>query len=117
MSSARAKRSAIVLGRRAAACRPRGRKAAMGGSNELKGPDFTQGVAKTELGDGQMLLGHADGEAVLLARRGNDLFAVGASCTHYGGPLAEGMMVGDTVRCPWHHACFNLRTGEAERAP
>jgi NADPH-dependent 2,4-dienoyl-CoA reductase/sulfur reductase-like enzyme/nitrite reductase/ring-hydroxylating ferredoxin subunit len=89
----------------------------MGGSSELKGPDFKQGVAKTELGDGQMLLGHADGEAVLLARRGNDVFAVGASCTHYGGPLAEGMMVGDTVRCPWHHACFNLRTGEAERAP
>jgi NADPH-dependent 2,4-dienoyl-CoA reductase/sulfur reductase-like enzyme/nitrite reductase/ring-hydroxylating ferredoxin subunit len=89
----------------------------MGGSSELKGPDFKQGVAKAELGDGQMLLGHADGEAVLLARRGNDVFAVGASCTHYGGPLAEGMMVGDTVRCPWHHACFNLRTGEAERAP
>ena len=89
----------------------------MGGSNELKGPDFARGVTEAEVGEGQMLLGHADGESVLLARRGNDVFAVGATCTHYGGPLSEGLMVGDAVRCPWHHACFSLRTGEAERAP
>jgi len=89
----------------------------MGGSSELKGPDFARGVPAAELGDGQMLLGHAEGEAVLLARRGSDIFAVGATCTHYGGPLTEGLMVGDTVRCPWHHACFDLRTGEAEHAP
>jgi NADPH-dependent 2,4-dienoyl-CoA reductase/sulfur reductase-like enzyme/nitrite reductase/ring-hydroxylating ferredoxin subunit len=84
---------------------------------ELAGPDFGQGVALTEIADGGMLLGHAAGEPVLLARRGQELFAIGAECTHYHGPLAEGVLVADTVRCPWHHACFSLRTGEALRAP
>ncbi len=83
----------------------------------LKGDDFAQGIAVDRIADGGMLLGHAHGEAVILARRGDKLFAVGATCTHYGGPLSEGLMVGDTVRCPWHHAAFCLRTGEVLRAP
>jgi len=81
------------------------------------GPDLSQGVAFTDLADGAMLLGHVGDEQVLLARHGAELFAVGASCSHYHGPLAEGLLVGDTVRCPWHHACFSLRTGEALAAP
>ena len=81
------------------------------------GPDLAQGIPRDDLPDGRMLLGHVGEEAVLLARRGDELFAIGAACTHYGGPLAEGLMVEDTVRCPWHHACFSLRTGEALRAP
>ncbi len=83
----------------------------------LSGPDFAQGVAATDVKDGQMLLGHAYGEPMLLVRRGSELFAVGAVCTHWNGPLAEGMLVDDTVRCPWHHAAFSIRTGEAVRAP
>jgi apoptosis-inducing factor 3 len=81
------------------------------------GPDLKAGVRQNELADGGMLAGHVDGEAVLLARRGQEWFAIGAKCSHYSGPLAEGLMVGDTVRCPWHHACFNLRTGEPLRPP
>ena len=84
---------------------------------ELAGPDFTLGVPLSELADGSMLGGHANGKAVLIARQGSDVFAIGATCTHYGGPLSEGLLVGDTVRCPWHHGCFSLRTGEALRAP
>ncbi len=83
----------------------------------ISGPDLTQGVALSTVPDGTMLLGHVDGEPVLLARRGPEVFAVGATCTHYGGPLAEGLLVGDTVRCPWHHACFSLRSGAAMRPP
>ncbi|HLN47863.1 MAG TPA: FAD-dependent oxidoreductase [Steroidobacteraceae bacterium] len=84
---------------------------------KLSGPDLTQGIALGELADGGKLLGHAGDEQVLLVRRGTELFAVGAQCTHYHGPLVDGLVVDDTVRCPWHHACFSLRTGEALRAP
>jgi NADPH-dependent 2,4-dienoyl-CoA reductase/sulfur reductase-like enzyme/nitrite reductase/ring-hydroxylating ferredoxin subunit len=89
----------------------------MSGEQELKGPDFAAGVLLSSIPDGGMLLGHAQGQAVLLSRRGAEIFAIGATCTHYSGPLGEGLIVGETVRCPWHHACFSLRTGEALRAP
>jgi len=92
-------------------------EAAMGGDTKPTGPDLTSGIPLSDLGEGKMLLGQVEGEAVLLARAGGEIFAIGATCTHYGGPLAEGLLVGDTVRCPWHHACFSLRTGEAVRAP
>jgi NADPH-dependent 2,4-dienoyl-CoA reductase/sulfur reductase-like enzyme/nitrite reductase/ring-hydroxylating ferredoxin subunit len=80
------------------------------------GPDLTKGVAFADLVDGK-LVGHVGGDEVLLVHSGTELFAIGAHCSHYHGPLAEGFVVGDSVRCPWHHACFSLRTGEAVRAP
>jgi NADPH-dependent 2,4-dienoyl-CoA reductase/sulfur reductase-like enzyme/nitrite reductase/ring-hydroxylating ferredoxin subunit len=81
------------------------------------GSDLTQGIASTALADGGQMVGHVGGDEVLLVRRGTEIFAVGAHCTHYHGPLVDGLVVEDTVRCPWHHACFDLRTGEAVRAP
>jgi apoptosis-inducing factor 3 len=81
------------------------------------GPDLTEGVDANQLRDGAMLVGHVGDQAILLAKSGSEIFAVGATCTHYGGPLGEGLLVGDTVRCPWHHGCFSLRTGEPIRAP
>ena len=81
------------------------------------GPDLVDGIALVDLPDGGKLIGHCGDEQVLLVRRGTEVFAVSPTCTHYGGPLADGLVVDDTVRCPWHHACFDLRTGEALRAP
>jgi NADPH-dependent 2,4-dienoyl-CoA reductase/sulfur reductase-like enzyme/nitrite reductase/ring-hydroxylating ferredoxin subunit len=85
--------------------------------NDREKPDLKSGVPLASIPDGGKLLGVVDGEEVLLVRRGEQCFAVGAYCTHYHGPLADGLVVDDEVRCPWHHACFSLRTGEALRAP
>lgn len=86
-------------------------------SSKLEGPNFETGCEINKVPDDGMLLGHAFGEAILVARQEAQLFAIGATCTHYGGPLAKGLLVHCTVRCPWHHARFDLRTGEAIAAP
>ena len=80
------------------------------------GPDLAEGVAPTDF-TGETLLGHVGDQDVLLIRSGSEVFAVDAHCSHYHGPLAEGLVVGESIRCPWHHACFDLRTGEAAHAP
>jgi NADPH-dependent 2,4-dienoyl-CoA reductase/sulfur reductase-like enzyme/nitrite reductase/ring-hydroxylating ferredoxin subunit len=79
--------------------------------------DLSKGIAASTLSDGGLILGHVGDDDVVVARSGDELFAIRAQCSHYRGPLVEGLIVGDTVRCPWHHSCFSLRTGEALRAP
>src|SRR5438034_6808925 len=86
-------------------------------SSELEGPDFEKGWKIDQLADGEMILGHAFGEAILAARRGEEIFAIGATCTHYGGQLSKGLMVNCTLRCPCNPARFDLRTGEGLAAP
>jgi NADPH-dependent 2,4-dienoyl-CoA reductase/sulfur reductase-like enzyme/nitrite reductase/ring-hydroxylating ferredoxin subunit len=80
------------------------------------GPDLAQGVGSSEF-TGETLLGHVGDQDVLLVRAGPEIFAIDAHCSHYHGPLADGLVVGESIRCPWHHACFDLRSGEATRAP
>src|SRR6516165_10286086 len=82
-----------------------------------RGPELSQGVSIDDISDRGIVGGFVGNEPVLLARCGSEFFAIGATCSHYGGPLAEGLLVDETVRCPWHHACFSLRTGEAVAAP
>src|SRR5262245_7019271 len=82
-----------------------------------EGPDFTAGVPIDQLGHTDILSGKVGEEEAILVRRGEEFFAVGAKCSHYGGPLAEGLVTGTAVHCPLHHACFDLRTGVALRAP
>ena len=89
----------------------------MGEPIKPTGPDLTQGVPLSAIPDGGMLLGQAAGEAVLLVRRGDEVHAVAAACGHYGAPLADGIVVGCELRCPWHHARFDARTGAANGPP
>ncbi|HTO59747.1 MAG TPA: FAD-dependent oxidoreductase [Bradyrhizobium sp.] len=84
--------------------------------NQPAGPDLAAGVALSDFRNG-MLLGHVGDQDVLLVRVKDEIFAIDAHCSHYHGPLADGLVVGDSIRCPWHHACFSLRSGEATRAP
>ncbi|MDQ3950191.1 MAG: FAD-dependent oxidoreductase [Gemmatimonadota bacterium] len=83
----------------------------------LTGPDLATGVKASDVPDEGVLLGHANGESVVLVRSRGELFAVGATCSHYGGPLAEGIVADGSIRCPWHHAAFDLATGESLRPP
>ena len=89
----------------------------MDSPTELTGPDFVAGIPLASLDVGAMIQGHAFGAPVLLVRRKESIEAVGAYCTHYGAPLVDGVVDGDTIRCPLHHACFNLRSGRALHAP
>src|SRR5947209_7036940 len=89
----------------------------MADDNKPAGPDLAKGVPLSSIPDGGSLLGHVGDTAVLLVRQGSEVFAIGAECTHYHGPLAEGVVTEYEVRCPWHHACFDIRTGEALHAP
>jgi len=89
----------------------------MAHTRQLSGPDLAKGIAASEIPENIQLLGHANGAAVMLVRKGTNIHALGTTCSHYSGPLDEGVVVGETVRCPWHHACFDLRTGEALGAP
>ena len=79
--------------------------------------DLTKGFPVADLKDGAMIQGKVGEEDVILARRADEFFAVGANCTHYHGPLPQGLILGDELRCPLHHACFSLRTGMALCAP
>ncbi|HWU44869.1 MAG TPA: Rieske 2Fe-2S domain-containing protein, partial [Bdellovibrio sp.] len=84
---------------------------------QMAGPDFSQGVLVDVIQDGESLLGHVGDKAVLLTKIEGEFYAVGAHCSHYGGPLNEGLISGETIHCPWHHAVFSLKTGEALKAP
>ena len=75
-------------------------------------------VGKTsELADSEMKQVSAEGKEILLARVNGNFHALGAHCTHYGAPLVEGVLSGERIVCPWHHACFNVKTGDLQEPP
>jgi len=89
----------------------------VGESAAASGPDFSQGISLGDLPAEGTIGGRAGNDPILLSRLGGELFAIGGACTHYGGHLADGISGHSTVRCPLHHACFDLKTGAVLRAP
>mgnify|MGYP006277530369 CR=1 FL=1 len=81
------------------------------------GPDLRKGVPLDDLEEGEPFFGHVDDSAVFLLRHGDGVRAFNAVCTHYGAPLEDGISTSDTIRCPWHHACFSLKDGSVVGGP
>src|SRR5262249_21261842 len=88
-------------------------------TDKLPGPDLGRdGARLADFRDG-LLQGHFENAPVLLVQKseGGGVRGIVSKCTHYGGPLAQGIFDGELVRCPWHHACFRAESGEAVHAP
>jgi apoptosis-inducing factor 3 len=79
--------------------------------------DFGSGVPLKDIPDGQPIGAKIGNQEIVVVRRGQNVFAVDALCSHYHAPLKDGIVVADTIRCPLHHARFDLKTGEAIAAP
>ncbi len=79
--------------------------------------EFVRVASVDEVPPGEMRTVEVDGEDVVLANVDGQIFAIGGTCTHRGGPLGEGMLIDDVVECPWHGGQFNVRTGEVVGPP
>ncbi|XP_051535924.1 apoptosis inducing factor mitochondria associated 4 isoform X2 [Myxocyprinus asiaticus] len=73
--------------------------------------------SESDLQDGQMKEVEVGCQKILVVRNKGEFTAVGGLCTHYGAPLIKGALLGDRVRCPFHGACFNTKTGDIEEFP
>uniref|UniRef100_A0A1I8AVG0 Rieske domain-containing protein n=1 Tax=Steinernema glaseri TaxID=37863 RepID=A0A1I8AVG0_9BILA len=71
----------------------------------------------TDLRNGEMRNFDVEGVSVLLVKDKGEFAAIGGKCPHYGAPLANGVYSNGKVRCPWHGACFNTKTGDIEDFP
>jgi NADPH-dependent 2,4-dienoyl-CoA reductase/sulfur reductase-like enzyme/nitrite reductase/ring-hydroxylating ferredoxin subunit len=74
-------------------------------------------MKKDELKNGRMKTVKIDQNEILITRVNNEFHAFAAHCTHYGATLSEGVLSGDRIVCPWHHACFNARSGDLLEPP
>src|SRR5215213_4597115 len=79
--------------------------------------EHTIGQASTFLQNGAMARLELEGKPVVVARVEGQYYAFGGSCSHYGAPLEEGVLKGHTLICPWHHACFDIRTAARLEPP
>ena len=81
------------------------------------GLNLEEGISLSRLEEGKPLGGNVGDDKVVVVKQGDQIFAIGARCTHYSGPLEKGLVVGKTIRCPLHHAVFDLETSRPVGAP
>jgi nitrite reductase/ring-hydroxylating ferredoxin subunit/uncharacterized membrane protein len=79
--------------------------------------DWTAVLADAAIGEGEMRAVDVDGVAILVARRGGDVFALSNTCVHRGGQLDQGELQGECVKCPLHGSVFRLDDGSVEQGP
>ncbi|MFO8007187.1 MAG: FAD-dependent oxidoreductase [Candidatus Brocadiia bacterium] len=79
--------------------------------------EWTQVADEGELEEGQPLSVKVGKQSIMLVRLGDRIHACGGKCTHYGAPLADGLLVEGTIVCPWHSARFDVSTGRMEAPP
>ncbi len=85
---------------------------------QREGPDsFTRAAREAEVLEGQPRRAEVDGVRVVLVRRDGRIHALGETCSHLGGPLAEGQVDGDAIVCPWHGSRFSLQDGRVLDGP
>jgi nitrite reductase/ring-hydroxylating ferredoxin subunit len=79
--------------------------------------DFVTVMSESDLADNKPTRAVHDGVPILLVRRGNRLFAMVETCSHFNGPLSEGELVGDSIVCPYHNSRFALEDGRVLDGP
>lgn len=79
--------------------------------------DWTTVLADAAIGEGEMRAVDVDGTAILIARRGGEVYALSNTCVHRGGQLDQGELQGNCVKCPLHGSVFRLDDGSVEQGP
>jgi nitrite reductase/ring-hydroxylating ferredoxin subunit len=75
--------------------------------------ETTRVAALADIPLGAMRYAEVDGVPIALANVGGAIYAFGDSCRHEGGPLSAGVLIDDTVTCPWHGWTYSVRSGKA----
>jgi nitrite reductase/ring-hydroxylating ferredoxin subunit len=79
--------------------------------------DFVKVADTKDIQSSQMKEVQVDGENICIVNVEGKYYAIGSICTHEGGPLADGMLEGHEIECPWHGSKFDVRTGEVTNPP
>jgi nitrite reductase/ring-hydroxylating ferredoxin subunit/uncharacterized membrane protein len=82
-----------------------------------RGEGLVEVADEADLAEGQTLRARVNGTVIAIAKSAGKIYAFQEFCTHRFGPLSEGALDGETITCPWHRSCFNMKTGEVINGP